>query len=89
MDAVWLRIPDVSGPGGVKRGQPGRVVRMNAHPTWVRGALRERDAVRGLRMVAVLAVMALPGCAAAVVTGGAIVADEVIEQVEGGGDGLF
>jgi hypothetical protein len=28
-------------------------------------------------------------CVVAVVTGGAIVADEVIEQVEGGGDGLF
>jgi hypothetical protein len=33
--------------------------------------------------------VALSGCALAVVTGGAIVADEVIEQVEGGGDGLF
>lgn len=45
--------------------------------------------MRVLRMAAVLAVMALPGCAVAVVTGGAIVADEVIEQVDGGGDGLF
>ena len=40
-------------------------------------------------MIAAAAALALPGCAAAVVTGGAIVADEVIEQVEGGGDGLF
>jgi hypothetical protein len=44
--------------------------------------------VRVQRMAAVLPVMALPGCAVAVVTGGAIVADEVVGQVEGGGDGL-
>ena len=43
--------------------------------------------VFGLSMA--LMAMALSGCAVAVVTGGAIVADEVIEQVEGGGDGLF
>jgi hypothetical protein len=40
-------------------------------------------------MALLIAVMALSGCAVAVVTGGAIVADEVVEQVEGGGDGLF
>jgi hypothetical protein len=40
-------------------------------------------------MALLIAVMTLPGCAVAVVTGGAIVADEVVEQVEGGGDGLF
>jgi hypothetical protein len=45
--------------------------------------------VRVIGLSMVLMAMALPGCAVAVVTGGAIVADEVIEQVDGGGDGLF
>ena len=45
--------------------------------------------MRAFRAGVVLMTMALSGCAVAVVTGGAIVADEVVEQVEGGGDGLF
>jgi hypothetical protein len=45
--------------------------------------------VRTIRIGVALMAMALSGCAAAVVTGGAIVADEVVEQVQGGGDGLF
>jgi hypothetical protein len=45
--------------------------------------------LRVFGLVVVLMAMALSGCAVAVVTGGAIVADEVVEQVEGGGDGLF
>ena len=45
--------------------------------------------MRAFGLSLALMVMALSGCAVAVVTGGAIVADEVIEQVEGGGDGLF
>jgi hypothetical protein len=45
--------------------------------------------VRAFGLSVALMAMALSGCAVAVVTGGAIVADEVIEQVEGGGDGLF
>lgn len=40
-------------------------------------------------IAAAIAAMAMSGCAAAVLTGGAIVADEVVEQVNGGGDGLF
>jgi hypothetical protein len=51
------------------------------------GAQGTRVRVFGLGVA--LMAMALSGCAVAVVTGGAIVADEVIEQVEGGGDGLF
>jgi hypothetical protein len=45
--------------------------------------------VRVFGLGVALMAMALSGCAVAVVTGGAIVADELIEQVEGGGDGLF
>ncbi len=45
--------------------------------------------MRVFGLVVALMAMALSGCAVAVVTGGAIVADEVVEQVEGGGDGLF
>lgn len=44
---------------------------------------------RAFGLSVALMAMALSGCAVAVVTGGAIVADEVVEQVEGGGDGLF
>ena len=40
-------------------------------------------------LAAAIAVSALSACAVAVVTGGAIVADEIVEQVQGGGDGLF
>lgn len=54
-----------------------------------RGEMRESDEVRTIRAGVALMAMALSGCAAAVVTGGAIVADEVVEQVQGGGDGLF
>jgi hypothetical protein len=40
-------------------------------------------------LAAAIAASVLSACAVAVVTGGAIVADEVVEQVQGGGDGLF
>lgn len=52
-------------------------------------ARRRGRGVRAFGMSVALMAMALSGCAVAVVTGGAIVADELVEQVEGGGDGLF
>ena len=45
--------------------------------------------MRVFGMSVALMAMTLSGCAVAVVTGGAIVADELVEQVQGGGDGLF
>ena len=57
----------------------------------VSGRGREAEA-RGLRIIGLgvaLMAMALSGCAVAVVTGGAIVADELVEPGEGGGEGLF
>ena len=54
-----------------------------------RGREAEGTGVRVFGLSMALMTMALSGCAVAVVTGGAIVADEVVEQVEGGGDGLF
>lgn len=83
MGSVWLGNWHVSGARGR---WAGREARARLRPG---GRFRERDKVRGLRTAVMIAALALPGCAAAVVTGGAIVADEVIEQVEGGGDGLF
>lgn len=54
-----------------------------------RGREAKGTRLRVFGLVVALMTLALSGCAVAVVTGGAIVADEVVEQVEGGGDGLF